>query len=305
MSESTTEQGAVDKEPGVVEDLLGTDDEMMEAVTETSFSTVVNRVLDASDVANKSAAIAADSTEHLIDAVNELRDATHTAQLQAGKARMHAVIVLGTTGFLMLMAVVMFTVMALKLQDRLGATDTAVLAVGKRIVQLNAGVNSLKEIGAELEKFKLQQDDRSNAIEKFLPQVDANLNEIRKAVTEQAAKSAKPAAPDPRAQDLQAQSRALAKLAEQVSSMQTKELQAQSRALAKLTEQVSSIQASLAKLTAAASAPRSVVPVAAAAAPPPPKAERPAQSFIQYPPPQAGRESGKAGAEAAAGAARQ
>ena len=283
MSESTTEQGAVDKEPGVVEDLLGTDDEMMEAVTETSFSTVVNRVLDASDVANKSAAIAADSTEHLIDAVNELRDATHTAQLQAGKARMHAVIVLGTTGFLMLMAVVMFTVMALKLQDRLGATDTAVLAVGKRIVQLNAGVNSLKEIGAELEKFKLQQDDRSNAIEKFLPQVDANLNEIRKAVTEQAAKSAKPAAPDPRAQ----------------------ELQAQSRALAKLTEQVSSIQASLAKLTAAASAPRSVVPVAAAAAPPPPKAERPAQSFIQYPPPQAGRESGKAGAEAAAGAARQ
>ena len=117
------------------------DGQIIAEVAETDFDTVISRFLDAGEVANRTAAIAADSTEHLISAVAQLRKANE-------QSKIHAVIVLGLTGVLMLSAVGVFFLMARQLHESLEAADAAVLAVGKRILQLNSGVQYLKDIQA-------------------------------------------------------------------------------------------------------------------------------------------------------------
>ncbi len=266
-------------------------------VKETSFDAVITRVLDASDVANKTASIAANSTEHLLMGVEELREST-------GKARMHAVVVLGVTGFLMLGSVGVFTLMALQLQDRLDSADATVLAVGKRVVALNSSIGTLKEMEKVLEKFNERQEGQSSVIEKLMPRVDTGLAEVRKAVADLAEKSAKqahvPVQPDPRIAALQSQLKVI-----------ESQLQAQARATAKQAELSAAMQASLAKMNATAQDLEALlklekqrvvaaVPVAAATQAPPPmakeKAERARPNYIQYPTAPS-REPRKGGAE--------
>ena len=293
--EIVTLENAVAPEEAVVEeegDEGGEGEDTVATVNETSFDAVITRVLDASDVANKTASIAATSTEHLIDAVDELRDSTV-------KARMHAVVVLGVTGFLMLAAVGVFTVMALQLQGRLDSADSTIMAVGKRVVSLNASIGTLKQMEAALEKFSERQDEQVKAMEKMMPQLETGMAEVRKSVADLAEKSAKPAAKaeaDPRSAALQAQLKAL-----------EPQLQAQARATAKLAEQVTTMQANLAKINGVSrdvetllkmEKQRAVVvappPAAAPVAAAPVEKEKPppAPSYVRYPNPNA-REAGK------------
>jgi len=282
------EAAAVEEEGGEG----GEGEDTVATVNETSFDAVITRVLDASDVANKTASIAATSTEHLIDAVDELRASTV-------KARMHAVVVLGVTGFLMLVAVGVFTVMALQLQGRLDSADSTIMAVGKRVVSLNASIGTLKEMETVLEKFSERQAKQDKALEKMLPQMETGMAEVRKAVADLAEKSAKPAAKaeaDPRSAALQAQLKAL-----------EPQLQAQARATARLAEQVTTMQANLAKINGVSrdvetllkmEKQRAVVvappPAAAPVAAAPVEKEKPppAPSYVRYPNPNA-REAGK------------
>ena len=290
--EIMTIENAVAPEEAAVEDEGGEGEDTVATVNETSFDAVITRVLDASDVANKTASIAATSTEHLIDAVGELRASTV-------KARMHAVVVLGVTGFLMLAAVGVFTVMALQLQGRLDSADSTIMAVGKRVVSLNASIGTLKQMEAALEKFNERQDEQVKAMEKMMPQLETGMAEVRKSVADLAEKSAKPAAKaeaDPRSAALQAQLKAL-----------EPQLQAQARSTARLAEQVTTMQANLAKINGVSrdvetllkmeklravvvAPPPSAAPVAAA----PVEKEKPppAPSYVRYPNPNA-REAGK------------
>ncbi len=290
--EIMTIENAVAPEEAAVEDEGGEGEDTVATVNETSFDAVITRVLDASDVANKTASIAATSTEHLIDAVDELRASTV-------KARMHAVVVLGVTGFLMLAAVGVFTVMALQLQGRLDSADSTIMAVGKRVVSLNASIGTLKQMEAALEKFNERQDEQVKAMEKMMPQLETGMAEVRKSVADLAEKSAKPAAKaeaDPRSAALQAQLKAL-----------EPQLQAQARSTARLAEQVTTMQANLAKINGVSrdvetllkmEKQRAVLvappPAAAPVAVAPVEKEKPppAPSYVRYPNPNA-REAGK------------
>ena len=290
--EIMTIENAVAPEEAAVEDEGGEGEDTVATVNETSFDAVITRVLDASDVANKTASIAATSTEHLIDAVDELRASTV-------KARRHAVVVLGVTGFLMLAAVGVFTVMALQLQGRLDSADSTIMAVGKRVVSLNASISTLKQMEAALEKFNERQDEQVKAMEKMMPQLETGMAEVRKSVADLAEKSAKPAAKaeaDPRSAALQAQLKAL-----------EPQLQAQARSTERLAEQVTTMQANLAKINGVSrdvetllkmEKQRAVVvappPAAAPVAAAPVEKEKPppAPSYVRYPNPNA-REAGK------------
>lgn len=305
MSEAKIEPGII--APAAEEDMAvpGPDghaeaEDTVATVKETSFDAVITRVLDASDVANKTASIAANSTEHLLMGVEELREST-------AKARTHAVVVLGVTGFLMLASVGVFTLMALQLQDRLVSADATVLAVGKRVVALNSSIGTLKEMEKVLEKFNERQEGQSSVIEKLMPRVDTGLAEVRKAVADLAEKSAKQAhvavPPDPRIAVLQSQLKVI-----------ESQLQLQARATAKQAELSAAMQASLAKMNATAQNLEALlklekqrvvaaVPVAAATQAPPPmakeKAERARPNYIQYPTAPS-REPRKDGAESSA-----
>jgi uncharacterized coiled-coil protein SlyX len=283
-------------------------------VKETSFDTVITRVLDASDVANKTASIAADSTGQLIAATGAMRDA-------AQKAHMHSIIVLGISGFALIAAVGVFTLMALQLQARIESADATVLAVGKRVVQLNSGIGSIKQIEEIIEKINERQQGQAVAMEKLVPRLDTGMAELRKTITEQAEKAAKTPTPPPQ-QPPQADPRVLA-LQAQIKALEP-QLQAQARATAKLADQLAAMQANLAKINGVArnvetlismekQKPVAVspVPVAAPAAAPvvapvaaAPKekerVERPNPSFVRYPNPP--KEAAKPAVEAAPGA---
>lgn len=281
-------------------------------VKQTSFDTVITRVLDASDVANKTASIAADSTGQLIAATTAMRDA-------AQKAHMHSIIVLGISGFALIAAVGVFTLMALQLQARLEAADATVLAVGKRVVQLNSGIGNIKQIEEIIEKINERQQGQAIAIEKLVPRLDSGMAELRKTLAEQAEKAAK-APPPPQAQPPQADPRVLA-LQAQIKALEP-QLQAQARATAKLAEQIVAMQANLAKINgvaknvetligmekqkpvAAVPVPVQVaVPVSAPVAAAPKekeRVERPNPNFVRYP--NLPKDAAKPGAEAQSGA---
>jgi uncharacterized coiled-coil protein SlyX len=275
-------------------------------VQETSFDAVITRVLDASDVANKTASIAADSTGQLIAATGAMRDA-------AQKAHMHSIIVLGISGFALIAATGVFTLMALQLQARIEAADATVLAVGKRVVQLNSGIGSIKQIEEIIEKINERQQGQAIVIEKLVPRLDNSMAELRKALVEQAEKAAKTPPPPPPPQP-QVDQRVLA-LQAQIKALEP-QLQAQARATAKLAEQMAAMQASLAKINGVAKNVETLVSMEkqkpAAVAPAPPavpvpapvaavpkekeRAERPNPSFVRYPnlPKEAAKPAGEA-----------
>lgn len=278
-------------------------------VKETSFDTVITRVLDASDVANKTASIAADSTGQLISATGAMRDA-------AQKAHLHSIIVLGISGFALIAAVGVFTLMALQLQARIEAADATVLAVGKRVVQLNSGIGSIKQIEEIIEKINERQQGQAIAMEKLVPRLDTGMAELRKTLAEQAEKAAK-APPPPPPQPPQADPRVLA-LQAQIKALEP-QLQAQARATAKIADQLAAMQANLAKINGVArnvetlinmekQKPVPAAPAAAAAPLPAPvvaapkekeRIERPNPSFVRYP--NLPREAAKPSGEAAQG----
>jgi uncharacterized coiled-coil protein SlyX len=269
-------------------------------VEETTLDAVVTRVLDASDVANKTASIAANSTGQLIAA-------TEAMQGEVQKARMHSVIVLGICGFAMIAAVCVFTVMALQLQSRIDAADATVLAVGKRVVQLNSGIGSIKQIDEIMGKINERQQVQELAIEKLVARLDTGMAELRKAQAEQVGKAAKaaPVAPpqppqlDPRVLALQAQIKAL-----------ESQLQAQLRTTAKVADQLATMQVSLVKINDVArnvetllsmERQKPVVSTPVATAPKEKeRVERPNASFVRYP--QLPKEAAKSAVDAAPGA---
>lgn len=287
---------------GAVNEAASAADEIA-VVKETSFDAVITRVLDASDVANKTASIAADSTGQLIAATEAMCDA-------AQSARLHSIIVLGISGFAMIAAVGVFTLMALQLQSRIDAADATVLAVGKRVVQLNSGIGSIKQIEEIIEKINERQQGQAIVIEKMVSRLDTGMAELRKALAEQVEKTAnapppQPPQADPRVLALQAQIKAL-----------EPQLQAQARATAKLADQLAAMQANLAKINGVARNVETLIsmekqkpvavaptPVAASVAVAPKekeRVERPGTSFVRYPNPP--KEAAKPAVETAPGA---
>lgn len=233
------------------------DEKFSAEVTETNFDTVIGRVLEAGSVANQTASLAAESTEHLIAAAGRLQKASELA-------RLHSVIVLAVTGVLMLCAVGVFFLMARQLHESLEAADAAVLAVGKRILQLNSGVQYLKDIQSTVENLEQRLESQSSSVEKIAARVDGTLAELRKVNTDLAEKLAKPA--DPKAANavqaqLQSQSQAINQMQSALAQLKSSEsglrevvtqMQNQSKSMQKLGEQVTALQKSTARIGAIA-----------------------------------------------------
>jgi chromosome segregation ATPase len=187
------------------------------------------------------------------------------------------------------------------LQGRLDSADSTIMAVGKRVVSLNASIGTLKEMETVLEKFSERQAKQDKALEKMLPQMETGMAEVRKAVADLAEKSAKPAPKaeaDPRIAALQSQLKVL-----------EPQLQAQARATAKLAEQVTAMQTNLAKINGVSRDVETLLKMEkqrVVVAPPPPapapapvaaavvekEKTPPAPNYVRFPNPNA-REAGK------------
>jgi methyl-accepting chemotaxis protein len=67
---------------------------------------------------------------------------------------------LGATGGLLIICLIFFLIMGVRMNSRINQLDTMMLAVGKRVVDLNAGLESLDVINRSIETLNAQQAEQ-------------------------------------------------------------------------------------------------------------------------------------------------
>jgi hypothetical protein len=110
-------------------------------------------VLDSADIASKSAEAAASASSHMHKATSDFKTLTEVGHKKA-------LILLGGTGALMLFCLIFFLVMGVRMNSRINQLDTMMMAVGKRVVDLNAGLESLDVINRSIESLTSHKSNK-------------------------------------------------------------------------------------------------------------------------------------------------
>lgn len=185
-------------------------------------------VMDSAELATRAASLAANAGLDLRNATKELLQGSQAALQGNKKQSKVSMILIAVAGSLMLVAGIMFVIMSLRLQGRIAQLDEMVLAVGKRVVEMDA---SLELVGGAQEAIKnvlTKQTEMAAAQAK----IDARLEEVIKNAQ---------GVPEQTAKQVEARIQALSK---QVSSLDAR-FAAQSAATNKMAGQVQSMQGAL------------------------------------------------------------
>jgi hypothetical protein len=118
------------------------------------YQSLAQVVLDSADIASKSAEAAAAASRNMHKATTEFKTLTEVGHKKA-------LILLGATGGLMLICLIFFLVMGVRMNSRINQLDTMMLAVGKRVVDLNTGLESLDVINRSIESLTAQQVEQA------------------------------------------------------------------------------------------------------------------------------------------------
>jgi hypothetical protein len=133
------------------------------------YQSLAQVVLDSADIASKSAEAAAAASSHMHRATSEFKALTEVGHKKA-------LLLLGATGGLMLICLIFFLVMGVRMNSRINQLDTMMLAVGKRVVDLNAGLESLDVINRSIESLTAQQVEQA----KTQGLIEARINDALK-----------------------------------------------------------------------------------------------------------------------------
>ena len=190
-------------------------------------------VMDSAELATRAASLAANAGLDLRNAAKELLQGSQAA-LQVNKRQSKAsMILIAVAGSLMLVAGIMFVIMSLRLQGRIAQLDEMVLAVGKRVVEMDA---SLELVGGAQEAIKTvlaKQAEMAAAQAK----IDARLEEVIKNAQ---------GVPEQTAKQVEAKLQALGK---QVGALDAR-FSAQSAATNKMAGQLQSMQGTIGETSA-------------------------------------------------------
>ncbi len=130
-------------------------------------------VLDAAEVANRSASAVATTGGHVNKAAEKLIDG---AQRSATQAK----VVLGIAGAILVGSAGVFSFMSVQLQNKVSQLDEMTLAVGKRAVDLKRRMESMDDIHSALEDLKLAQEN-TQSVQQAIEEKIARLSEAPKA----------------------------------------------------------------------------------------------------------------------------
>ena len=133
------------------------------------YQSLAQVVLDSADIATQSAQAAASASSDMRRATNELRNLTDQGHK---KARL----LLAVTGGVMLVSLLFVLVMGVRMNSRINQLDAMLMAVGKRVVDLNAGMESLDVINRSIESLTAQQSEQA----KSQGQIEGRINEALK-----------------------------------------------------------------------------------------------------------------------------
>jgi hypothetical protein len=118
------------------------------------YQSLAQVVLDSADIASKSAEAAATASSNMYRATSEFKTLTEVGHKKA-------MILMGATGGLMLLCLIFFLIMGVRMNSRINQLDTMMLAVGKRVVDLNTGLESLDVINRSIESLTAQQVEQA------------------------------------------------------------------------------------------------------------------------------------------------
>ncbi len=177
--------------------------------------------LDAADLANRGAEAAA-------SAAADLRQAQETAQKVQETAHKQALILLISTTLIMVICMGFFLVTGIRMNSRINQLDLTIDAVMKRVVDLNAGVDSLDQmkgsvgtLAKEVETLAKASGEVGAKLESAIRQTEAISTQIPSKTAQQVASSAQGVARqvDALGARLQAQANAVQALSRDVQAL--------------------------------------------------------------------------------------
>ena len=116
-----------------------------------SMETLIGSVLDATEAATRASASASSSTSNLVKSAGRL---TQTAD----RSSRISTIVLSVGGAMLFISVAVFGFMAAQLSQRTGELESMVMAVGKRVVEMNVSLEQFTTINDSIEQLRLTQE---------------------------------------------------------------------------------------------------------------------------------------------------
>ena len=120
------------------------------------YQSLAQVVLDSADIASK-------STEAAVAASLDLNKASSDFKKMTESGHKKAMILLGATSGVLLICLIFFLVMGVRMNSRINQLDTMMLAVGKRVVDLNVGLESLDTINRSIEGLTAQQVEQAKS----------------------------------------------------------------------------------------------------------------------------------------------
>ena len=125
--------------------------EKMVSETVESMESLMNSVLDTAEAANQSAATANLSTQNLVKSARKLDDASFRSQKIS-------TIVMSVGGALLLVSVAIFAFMSAQLSSKTSEVESMVLAVGKRVIEMNVSLGEFRQINQSIESLRVTQE---------------------------------------------------------------------------------------------------------------------------------------------------
>lgn len=187
---------------------------------EQELNNMKTTLLDSAELATRAASLAA-------TAGSEMHKASETLLSTFTSLKKQSVIFLIIMGSMLLLTSILFTVMSIRLQGRVSQLDSMILAVGKRVVSMDASLEMVNSASETIGEVKAKQD----AINDAQARLEKNLEEIMKSFL---------SAPEQAAKQVDAKNQEMVKL---IQALDTK-LQAQAAGVKSLSSQIQQLQGS-------------------------------------------------------------
>jgi len=148
------------------------------------YQSLAQVVLDSAELATKSAEAAAGVSSQLRRATEEFKEVTDAGHK---KARL----LLAITGGVMVISLIFFLIMGVRLVSRINQLDAMLMAVGKRVVELNSGMESLEGVNQSVKELASQQMALTKSQGEIEGRIDASLKQSESLVQKVPSETAK------------------------------------------------------------------------------------------------------------------
>jgi hypothetical protein len=115
------------------------------------FTDMKSTLLDAAELSNRAAGLAAKAGADLHNAIDQVTESN-------ASVRIYGIVVLAAFAILMMIGLGLFGFMSMRLQTRITQADAMLLAVGKRVVAMDESIELLTDTGERLRDMAAKQD---------------------------------------------------------------------------------------------------------------------------------------------------